>query len=324
MRYMAVAETDIGNTKNVNQDSLLVKHAMCEDKELLFAAVCDGIGGLSEGELASATVVRELNKWFEEQITAEIANPDMDIIAEKLSLLLRDLNGRIRRHGELNEERLGTTMTGILFINDRYAAVHVGDTRLYHLAEEVCQMTIDQTVTAREVRCGRMSLEEAAKDKRRHTLFQAVGTSKKLEPQIFSGKAEEGIYVICTDGFWQKTEAAGAWQEFCRGEVNSKRDMRGACRRQIERCKSMGETDNISVIAIYCPPSQEEEDTAAGEEISASGEPMYRKFMADGLKFSKKLFGKQSGEKNNPLFMIEEIIHTWTEDQIEDDVQTIF
>lgn len=322
MRYMAAAETDIGSTKNVNQDSLLVKHAMCKDRELLLAAVCDGIGGLSEGELASATVVKELDKWFEEQITAELADPDMDIIGEKLALLLRDLNNRIRRYGEQKDERLGTTMTGILFINDRYAAVHVGDTRLYHLAGEVRQLTSDQTVTAREVECGRMSAEEAAKDKRRHTLIQAVGTSKKLVPQILSGKAEEGIYVICTDGFWQKTEAAGAYREFCRGDVdvNSKRDMREACRRQIEICKSMGETDNISVIAIYCPPYQED----TGEEMSASGEPLYRKVMADGLKFSKKLFRMQSGEKSSPFFMIDETIYTWTEEKIEDDIQTIF
>lgn len=322
MRYMAVAETDIGNTKNVNQDSLLLKHAVCEGKELLFAAVCDGIGGLSEGELASATVVKELNKWFEEQIIIEIAEPDMDIIGEKLSLLLRNLNSMIRRYGEQNDERLGTTMTGILFINDRYAVVHIGDTRLYHLAGEVRQLTSDQTVVAREVRLGRMSAEDAAKHKRRHTLLQAVGTSKKLVPQVFSGKAEEGIYVICTDGFWQKTEAAGAYKEFCRSGVNSKRDMYEACRRQIEICKSLGETDNISVIAIYYPLFQEEE--ASGAEISKSGILPYRKVMDEGLKLSKKVFGKQSGEKNTPLFMIEEIIYTWTEDKIEDDIQTFF
>ncbi len=323
MRYMAVAETDIGNTKNVNQDSLLVKHALCEDKELLLAAVCDGVGGLSEGELASSTVVRELDRWFEEQLAAEIANPDMDIIGEQLALLLRNLNVRIRKYGEQNNERLGTTITGVLFVNDRYVAVHVGDTRLYYLAEEVQQLTSDQTVLAREVTSGRMSAEEAAKDKRRHTLLQSVGASKRIKPQIISGKAKEGFYVLCSDGFWQKAEEAGVYKEFCSSDINSKKDMHETCRRQIEICKSMGETDNISVIAIYCLPFQENEG-ADEENMSVSGVPLYRKVIAKGLNFSEKFFRKHGGKKNRPLFMIEEIKYTWTEDKIEDDFQTFF
>lgn len=324
MRYMAVAETDIGNTKNVNQDSLLVKHALCEDKELLFAAVCDGVGGLSRGELASSTVVKELEKWFDEQIIAEIANPDMDIIGEKLSLLLRDLNVRIRKYGEQNNERLGTTITGILFVNDRYAVIHVGDTRLYHLAEEVRLLTTDQTVTAREVSSGRMSAEEAAKDRRRHTLLQSVGASKRIKPQIFSGRAEEGFYVICSDGFWQKAEEVGIYKEFCR-DINSRKDMYEACRQQIEICKSLREADNISVIAIHCLPLKERGDQGAEEKyMSVSGVPLHRKVIAGGLKFSEKIFGKSGGKKNKPLFIIEEKIYTWTEDKIEDDFQTFF
>ena len=33
-----------------------------------FAVVCDGMGGLQQGELASATVVRAYEKWYEEEL----------------------------------------------------------------------------------------------------------------------------------------------------------------------------------------------------------------------------------------------------------------
>lgn len=320
--YMAVAETDIGITENVNQDSLLVKHALYEDKELLLAVMCDGVGGLSEGELASSTVVKELGEWFDKQLSVEIAEPDMDIIGEKLSLLLRDLNVRIRKYGEQNHERLGTTITGILFVNDRYVAVHVGDTRLYHLADKVRLLTTDQTVAAREVWNGRLSAEGAEKDKRRHTLLQSVGASKMLKPQILSGKAQKGVYMVCTDGFWQKAEVREVYKGFYHSNINSRKDMQEACRQQIERCKSMGETDNISVIAINCLPFTEKEEPK-DENISVSGGFLYRIVMAGGLSFSKKLLGKFS-KKNESLFIIEEITYTWTEDKIEDDFQTFF
>ena len=33
-------------------------------KELIFAAVCDGIGGLRAGECASGLVAEQLTEWF--------------------------------------------------------------------------------------------------------------------------------------------------------------------------------------------------------------------------------------------------------------------
>lgn len=60
MNYLATADTDIGISKEINQDSILVKHADSEMGEIVLAVVCDGMGGLSKGELASATVIRQL------------------------------------------------------------------------------------------------------------------------------------------------------------------------------------------------------------------------------------------------------------------------
>ena len=64
MRFIVTADTDIGTTKDTNQDSVLVKHAIYQEQEVLMAIVCDGMGGLSKGELASATVIRAFNQWL--------------------------------------------------------------------------------------------------------------------------------------------------------------------------------------------------------------------------------------------------------------------
>ena len=56
--YITAYGTDIGTKKKVNQDSLCVKIAVVKDKTVCMAVLCDGMGGLSKGELASATVVQ--------------------------------------------------------------------------------------------------------------------------------------------------------------------------------------------------------------------------------------------------------------------------
>lgn len=58
MHYLAIADTDIGNVKQTNQDSVLIKHGETEKGEILLAVICDGMGGLEKGELASTKVFK--------------------------------------------------------------------------------------------------------------------------------------------------------------------------------------------------------------------------------------------------------------------------
>ena len=150
MRYVAIAESDIGIARDTNQDSILIKHATYDNNEVLMAIVCDGMGGLSRGEIASAAVIREFEKWFMKELPFELKRIDMNVIGYKWSLLLRSLNISIQEYGQKFSERLGTTFTGTLFINNQFVVVHVGDTRLYHIDTSLKQMTNDHTYVARE------------------------------------------------------------------------------------------------------------------------------------------------------------------------------
>lgn len=54
--YTVAAHSDVGTTKAVNQDSLTVKVANTMNGEAAFAVICDGMGGLEQGEVASTAV----------------------------------------------------------------------------------------------------------------------------------------------------------------------------------------------------------------------------------------------------------------------------
>ena len=56
MNYIIAADTDIGNVRETNQDSVAALVADTGSGPVAFGVVCDGMGGLAKGELASATL----------------------------------------------------------------------------------------------------------------------------------------------------------------------------------------------------------------------------------------------------------------------------
>lgn len=251
MRFTVTSDTDIGILKTTNQDSVLIKHGVIDDGEVLLAVICDGMGGLSKGELASATVVREFAQWFDRELPYELDHMDMQVIGGKWTLMLRELNARILDYSKLNmTEGMGTTFSGILFVKDQYIIAHVGDSRIYQIGALMTQMTSDQTFVAREVRRGTMTPEQAKKDKRRNLLLQCVGASRVVEPQIICGRTEKGAYMLCSDGFRHEITESEMYESLNPINLINQDAMHNNVRYLIDQVKRRGERDNISVILI--------------------------------------------------------------------------
>lgn len=250
MRYVVTADTDVGIAKANNQDSILIKHASTDIGEVLMAIVCDGMGGLAKGELASATVVKAFSKWFDEELPFELENLDMQVIGGKWSLLLRALNTQIMEYGQRLGANLGTTFSGILFAKDQYVIAHVGDTRIYRIGASLNQLTTDQTFVAREISRGTMTVEQAKTDKRRNLLLQCVGASKVVEPQILCGNVEKGAYMICSDGFRHEITLNEMYESLNPVNFVNADAMHSNAKGLIELVKSRQEKDNISVVLI--------------------------------------------------------------------------
>lgn len=251
MRYTVVAETDIGIRKNINQDSVLVKHAETELGEILLAVVCDGMGGLDKGELASATVIRSFATWFEQELPKEPVHLDFTVIAQKWELMIRELNTKIGIYGQRQRVQLGTTVTAILCVGDKYLTLHVGDTRLYFLDETtIRQMTTDHTFIAREIKRGTMTLEQAKVDKRRNMLLQCVGASAQVEPEMLYGNIKSGIFLLCSDGFRHEIGEAEMFQTLHASVLKDQKTMKTQLHHLIELVKQRQERDNISAILV--------------------------------------------------------------------------
>lgn len=252
MEFIVSASTDIGNTKRTNQDSYHVRVYRTGEGRVVFAVLCDGMGGFDYGEIASAYVVRSFFSWAGERLAGVLASdhPDQWLRSDWNSLI-EYCNGAIARFAFRGKHVIGTTLTAMLITQQRYSIVNVGDTRAYEIAEKLCQLTKDQTVVAQEVREGILTPDEARRDPRRNILLQCVGASEEVHPDFFFGETRENaVYMMCTDGFRNELSEEEIFQALHPDRLTAWEVSGETERALINLVKQRQERDNISVITI--------------------------------------------------------------------------
>lgn len=251
MRYMATAVTDAGIVKKINQDSLTVKIAQTSSGQVCMAVVCDGLGGLSLGEVASGNVVLAFDRWFREQFLKSDEEWTQESIKNSWQEIITSMNEKIRKYGASQGVELGTTLTAVLFLKNKFYVAHVGDSRLYEITDCCRQLTKDQTVVARELEQGIITKEQALTDSRKNILLQCIGVTQKLIPDFYCGDINEAAaYLICSDGFRHVISSEEIYQ-WCRPLQNlTQKVMKINLTSLVECNKQRGERDNISAVLI--------------------------------------------------------------------------
>lgn len=252
MEILTAYCSDVGNVKQVNQDALLIQTARLGDTEIGLFIICDGMGGLSMGERASAHVIQRFLRWFEQELPAILdAEEKEEIICEQWVKLLDSANVALAEFGVKNRIQLGTTCTAMLILEGEYYAIHVGDTRIYEITDEIRQFTQDQTVLAREIAMGRVAKENAKHDARGSVLLQCVGASASIDPQFLKGEIKkDAVYMLCSDGFRHEVTEDEFLRGFAPESMTDEKNMERQCRYFVQLNKTREERDNITVILI--------------------------------------------------------------------------
>ncbi len=252
MNFLIAANTDKGIKKATNEDSLAVKRLTTSLGKMVFAVLCDGMGGLSVGEIASATLVKAFSDWANFELPALCENALEDhVIRASWEHIVASVNQKLAKYGESKGLKLGTTVTAILLTEHRYYIVNVGDTRAYAIADSVVQLTKDQTVIARELELGKLTPEQAKTDPRRSVLLQCVGASQEVRPDLFFGATNpNAVYMLCTDGFRHEITQDEIFDSLNPMRMRNTNQMKANLDYLVQQNKLRQETDNISVIAI--------------------------------------------------------------------------
>lgn len=253
MNFIISANTDLG-AKARNQDSLSVLSLNTNQGRMVFAVLCDGMGGLQMGEVASSTVVDAFRRWATEELPEMCDRPLDEVrIGQRWTQIVRDINQRIADYGKKQgaDTRMGTTVVAILLTQNRYVLLNVGDSRAYELYRGIRQLTTDHSVVAREVALGHITEEQAKHHPQRNVLLQCVGASPEVTPDILTGPTQqEAVYLLCSDGFRHEISAQEIYENLKPDILLDEYAMHSHGQELVELNKQRGERDNISLVLV--------------------------------------------------------------------------
>ena len=252
MDFLIAAHSDVGIKKKTNQDSFLVKVAQTNLGKVCLCVVCDGMGGLSKGELASAAVVRVFNRWFEADFPGMLKNGfNPDELKLSWDNIVLEQNQVLASHAARGGTRMGTTIVALLIINQQYFIMNVGDSRAYLLNHQLNLLTKDQTYVQYELDLGHLTWEQAQNHPQRNVLLQCVGASDVVTPDYYWGQVEpENTFVMCSDGFRHVISPDEIYGALNPAAARDEQTMKNNAVMLTELNKQRMEVDNISVVVI--------------------------------------------------------------------------
>ena len=231
-----------GRVRPNNQDAFVC--GMLTEKTA-FAVVCDGMGGVSGGNIASSIAVRLI---ADRLIDGYRENASSDAVQALLEEAVAQANAEVFEAAMENTELrgMGTTLVAAI-ANEKQAFIcHVGDSRAYMIrGRSIEQITRDHSIVQDMVEQGTITAEQARTHPQKHFLTRAIG----VESQVNSDFAvcafpTDGLLLLCTDGLTNMVETEmiqSLVRTFPVEEIPNK---------LINTANLAGGSDNITVVAI--------------------------------------------------------------------------
>lgn len=209
-------------------------------------AVCDGMGGLTGGERASALAAHGVTRYLLEHAQAEDIPTEMGRAALRLNEKVKDL-----RNSENRKMEAGTTLTAVFIRNGELFWCGIGDSHIYlYRAGELQQLNIDHNFGVhldQMVQEGSITTEEALRHPQRAALTSYLGIQ---ELTLISGNRipfplqKDDVLLQCTDGLYRCLSDDAICQI-----LNATKDLKQASKLLVETALTFpGAHDNTSVL----------------------------------------------------------------------------
>lgn len=217
--------TDIGSKRSDNQDNFWSAVLNVNGDEAGVVCLCDGMGGLEKGELASRLVVSAVREYVLK-----------DFEFSGIEDVLSSINNKIYRMSNGDKTKLmGTTCTVLMCYKGLYHICHIGDSRGYLLrGDSSYLLTTDHSV----VKKYGISKDDNPMlwNKYKNKLTKCIGVGTDIEVDLLEGEYQDGdVFLLCSDGCWHFFDD----EELT---INSLSNLRTL----FARCIQNGETDNLT------------------------------------------------------------------------------
>ena len=252
MNFNYLTISDQGEFRKSNQDSFYANTVSTKLGKAFLGIVCDGMGGLSHGEVASATVISSFSDWFENEFRYIMAGESFeDIVASQWQSLISDANSKLRAIAAENSQSMGTTISALMLVGGRFYVAQVGDSRVYMGGDGFfAPVTKDHSYVMEQAEKGLMTYEEARLSNKKNVLTRCIGVLDQVRADLYTGDVTQGDYfLICSDGYCSSLTPQEVYvMSGCTGGAAPKN--KAALEAAVAHKRSLGEKDNITAVTV--------------------------------------------------------------------------
>lgn len=236
---ISYGQTDTGRIRKMNQDAIFVSSDQVGPLSNLFI-VADGMGGHKAGDFASRFVIDTMVHWIG---SCHGGNPVMILrkaIEKTNALLFEEAKSNPDREG------MGSTLVAATMEKNVMYVANVGDSRLYLLRDELCQITRDHSLVEEMVSLGKMERNSESYRQQKNIITRAVGIGRTVQADMFEVPLEEcDCVLMCSDGLTNMVEDSGISRI-----LKTTDTLEEKTGNLIEAANRNGGKDNIAVILV--------------------------------------------------------------------------
>lgn len=197
-RPQAIYETGM----RLNQEDALfpaMGEATADDRVFI---LCDGLGGHEKGEVASQTVAGSMGRYLKERLKNGQRVSD-DLLQSALEAAYEALDAK----DDGSIKKMGTTLCLIALHAGGATAMHIGDSRIYHIRpseRRIIYQSMDHSVVYELFSHGSMTLDEMRRSPLRNRLTRAMqpGMYPRMKAAIvhIADIRRGDCFYVCSDG----------------------------------------------------------------------------------------------------------------------------
>lgn len=234
--------TDIGKIRQANEDGYDFGSF---DDGTSWAVVCDGMGGVRGGQIASSLVTEmvsdKIRKCYNKLMPVySFENIFLSTITTA-NVIVND-----RSFTDTEFQGMGTTIVAAIVKDTQACIAHVGDSRVYKLnSEGITQLTKDHSLAQEMLDSGQITKEEFENYPKKNIITRALGIDEKVEIDFdFTDVAEGDLLLLCTDGL------SGLLSDEEIYNIYRNTDFELLCDEYIRAANEKGGYDNITAVVM--------------------------------------------------------------------------
>ena len=215
------------------------------DDGTAWAVVCDGMGGVRGGQIASSLATEmvsdKIRKCYNKLMPVySFENIFLSTITTA-NVIIND-----RSYTDTEFQGMGTTIAAAIAKNGQVCIAHVGDSRVYKMSTEgIVQITKDHSLAQEMLDSGQITKEEFENYPKKNIITRALGIDDKVEIDFdFTEISDNEVILLCSDGL------SGLLSDEELFEIYKNTDFDMLCDEYIKAANEKGGYDNITAVVM--------------------------------------------------------------------------